>query len=435
MKNPLTRIFGVIILMFTFSSSIAQLSKIEDTLSASKKTSLHIGDKVPDRYFNVTNYKDKRINLTNYKGKWILLDLWGVYCGSCIQHMPDAEDLQRKFKDILQVILVTKNSDLQVQKVARIAENVRKSKLPFVNGKSQIADLFDFSFVPLYVWITPDGIVKYITNDQFSEDAVKNLLSGKEYSVAEKKTIIFAHNEVPIITNLYPLFGDNFYIYSYLAPRDDSKYNYGISFRSSLGFSGIPKRESGFFSFKQLYKAAYSYYNPKKPLADDRIILNFSDTAHYSDPAKQYDYEIIVHKNISEARVRKYMQNQFDLFFNVSSHLENRKVPCLVFKRLNNRNDCFTDDRDTSTYDRYGDKMLKTSIHWKKLFEYINFYDMVPPHTLIDETGIEADKVVNLNMSLDFDHLEKIVKSLAPYGLTIIKEEREMPCIVIENPH
>jgi thiol-disulfide isomerase/thioredoxin len=419
--------------MLTCINSQAQLSKVEGTLSARKATSLHVGDYVPDRDFKVSNSKEKQVNLAHFKGKWILLDLWGVYCGTCIQHMPDAEELQRKYQDQLKVIMVSRNTDQQVQKVAKFAENVRNNKLPFINGPDQLAGLFDFSFVPQYIWIDPDGMIRYMTNDQFSGDTVKNILDGKNYQVTEKKTILFAHTEVPIITNLYPLFGDKFYTYSYLAPHDDSKYDYDISFRSSLGFNGPPKTEKGYFSFKQLYQAAYSFYTPNNPLPDERVILNFDDTAHYSDPAKTYDYEIIIHKNIPEQRVRKYMQTQFDLFFNVSSHLEKRLVPCLVFKRFNNGHDCVVNEKDTTVYDRYGDHMLRAITHWKALFSYLNFTYIAPPHTVIDETGITGDKVVKVNINLDFDHLEKMNKSLEACGLTVVQENRMMDCIVINE--
>jgi thiol-disulfide isomerase/thioredoxin len=433
MKNLMIKFICLTALVFTFNSTFAQLSKVEDTLSVSKKTSLHIGSKVPDKFYNVNNYQEKQINLSSFKGKWILLDLWGVYCASCIEHMPDVEKLQNKFKDSLEVILVTKNTNLQVQKSAKIAENVRNSKLPFVNGPNQLAGLFDFSFVPLYIWINPDGVIKFMTNDQFSMDTVRNILSGRNLEIAEKKTILFKNSDQPIIMNLYPLFGNNYYIYSYLAPQDESKYKFSLGNSTSLNFNGIPKGETGKFSFRSLYIAAYGYNQLENPLPEERVIINFNDTAHYSNSEKRFDYELVVRKNIPEKSVRRYMQSQFDLFFNVVSHIEKRMVPCLVFKRLDNGHNCFTTGTDTITYDRYGDNMLKANIKWKTLFKSINFRDMAPPHTVIDETGIGPDKIVSLNISLDFEHLKKMEQSLEAYGLTIVKENRLMDCIVIND--
>ena len=56
-----------------------------------------------------------------------------------------------------------------------------------------------------------------------------------------------------------------------------------------------------------------------------------------------------------------------------------------------------------------------------------------PPYQVFDETGIDARKLIDLEMSLDFNELDKVRKSLAPFGLTINKEMRELDCIVIKS--
>jgi thiol-disulfide isomerase/thioredoxin len=434
MKNQIRKMLGLIVMVCAFSTVRAQLM-VEDTLYSADKGSLHTGDKVPDKLYNVHNYPGKQISLADFKGKWILLDLWGVNCGSCIEYMPESEILQNKFKDSLQVILVTRNTDSEVEKVAKIAENVRKSKLPFINGKEQLAGLFGRSALPEYIWINPDGIVRYITYDRFSADTVRGILSGKAYGINEKQTVGFKHNGIPIIVNLYPLVGDKFYIYSYLGPREVTKYDYNLGGpHGSLYFDGLPKSESGTFFFNELYQAAYGYQMPENPLADERIIHNFNDTAHYADPAKQYDYEIIVNKNIPEKRLRDYMKSQFDLFFNVKSHEGKRMFSCLVLKRLNNGHNCFSRDPDNNQLDEYGKNLIRATMVWKEFFKYLNFGGIVPPHTLFDETGIDPKATVKINMNVDFNDLEKVNQSLKPFGLTFIQENRLLDCIVITDP-
>jgi len=109
-------------------------------------------------------------------------------------------------------------------------------------------------------------------------------------------------------------------------------------------------------------------------------------------------------------------------------------VPCIVIKQLKNGHNCYTADKDTDQYDTYGDQMLRTTIHWRTLFKCLNFTEYSPPHTLVDETGLDPNTIVKLDMSVDFDNLEKIRKSVAPYGLTIVEEDRLLDCIIINDP-
>ena len=425
-------IFTMLLFFHLTSYSQAKINK-------SKKQSithsyLNIGDRIPDRYFAVNNYKNNKIKISDLDVDLILLDMWGTYCGSCIEHMPDIETLQKHFKDSIQVLMVTKNSDEEVRKCAIRAENVRNNNLPFLNGKENLAGYFDLSFVPQYVWIDKQGIIKYITEESdVSSQNISKFLAGNVLSFKQKMKIPDPNGTDPLLVQFYPYLGKEFFVNSYLAPLDFNRYTtgslegYGLDMPNSKSVSGNT------FNFKSLYKLAYGYSDFGETLSNDRILVNFNDTASYADPTKGYIYEIQINKNVAKKRVLKHIQSELDLFFNVNSFLEKRSVQCLVLRKLDNGYTYNTTKMDTNRYDKVGNKLLKVTLPWGKFLKWTNGVRIIPPYTIIDETGIEAKVVVDLQLSLNFDNIEDVQKSLAPYGLTMTLEQRQLDCIIIKD--
>jgi thiol-disulfide isomerase/thioredoxin len=432
MKTYLLKTFiGCVLILF---SPKLGWSQVKNTSATKVKDSfLHVGDRIPDEVYNASYGKKGEIKFSDFKGKLVVLDLWAVWCSSCIEHMPEVEDLQNLYKDQIKVIMVTKNLTSEVNKLARRSENVKNNHLPFITGEQNLAKMFDYMYVPTHVWIGKDGVIKYITGgENLTKQNISDFLVDKPLDFKEKTTIKVGRSDKPLLVQMYPYFGDDFYIYSYLALRDDSKYIMGGFSNLGLQLKGNHKSEAGNnYSFKDLYKIAFGYSIFTNPLSDSRILINVKDTNDYSSTSKRYVYDIIVNKKMSENRVRKYIQSQFDLFFDVNSTHQKHIVPCLVIKKLDNGIFNYTTKRDTNHFDITKGNVLKVTLQWGTFIKYIDNMFVIPPYQVLDETGIDPRKPVDFEMSLDFNDLNKIRKSLAPYGLTIAKEEREMDCIII----
>jgi thiol-disulfide isomerase/thioredoxin len=422
--------FGI---MFWGIYANGQVQTLRAKVPNSKQSYLRIGDKVPDIFFAVNNYKTRKVRISDFNSKLIILDLWGTYCVSCIEHMPEIEKLQRQFKDDIQILMVTKNSDEEVRKCAIRAENVKKNSLPFINGKESLAGYFNVAFVPQYVWIDDQGIIKNISEESdVTSKSIENFLKGIDPEIKIKQQIPNPNGIDPLLLQMYPYLKNDFYIYSYLTVLDLSKYTTGSSEVNGLNMKNRKWVSGNSFNFKSLYKLAYGYSDSKNPINDDRIIVNFKDTANYSSPTKQYVYEIIANKNLPVNRIIKHIQSEFDLFFNVKSCIERRAVSCLVIKRLNAGKTYQSTKADTGRYDKVDD-VLKVTLPWGKFISWTNGLRFLPPHTIIDETGIPFNEVVDFEMNINFNNMEKIRKSLAPYGLTINEEIRQFDCIIIND--
>ena len=74
-----------------------------------------IGKPVPD--FSATDFNGNPISLQDYRGKILLLDFWGVWCGFCIDEMPNLKKVYDIYKDqgfdIIGVSLDDKETELR----------------------------------------------------------------------------------------------------------------------------------------------------------------------------------------------------------------------------------------------------------------------------------------------------------------------------------
>jgi thiol-disulfide isomerase/thioredoxin len=431
MKNTFFKFSVSLLFIIVNHTSYCQSSN--DPTYLSNKHFLTVGDKVPDIFFKVNNYKSPTVKLSQLHKKLILLDFWGTYCGTCIDAIPEVEKLQDQFKDDIQIIMVTKNPQSQVD--ASRATNVKKCKLPFINGPNNLAGYFKYFFVPQYAWIDGNGVIKYLgVESDVNEKAIRNFLNGVIPQYTERKVITLTNDQVPMIVDTYPTLGKNFFISSYLAPIDFTKYELYPGFRKNGLGPYNPIMESGSFNFKDLYKTAYGFADlpASKGISFDRIIVEFQDTAGYADTNRFYLYDLYVKKPVPLPRVLKYMQSELDLYFNVSSRLEKRSVTCLILKKLDNGHSCYSTNPG-AVYDDIDNRILKVNLPWSTFLNAADGNRFDPPYTLIDETGIDPKQIVGFQMSINFNDMAEVKKSLAPYGLTIDEEKRSLNCIVISN--
>jgi thiol-disulfide isomerase/thioredoxin len=77
-----------------FFSSQNQRLFIANTLSYQK---LAPGNPAPD--FELPDSSGKLSRLSDFKGSIVYIDFWGTWCYPCIQEIPDALQLQAKYKD------------------------------------------------------------------------------------------------------------------------------------------------------------------------------------------------------------------------------------------------------------------------------------------------------------------------------------------------
>lgn len=434
-----------------------------------------VGQPVPDFTLNkISYYSKKQASSKDFRGKWLILDFWSRGCGSCVASWPKMNKLQEELKDNVQLILVGVNSGYWGGKEMEITyENLRKKRgLKMVTVyDSLIAKAWGVVTVPHIVVVDPQGIVRAITGSVDKENLIA-LMASKETTLRNKK------NWFERLKEKDPLDFDNpFYLNGNVGKDTDFLYRSVLSkFDGSvegMTRSFVPYLENYVHGNKfiddkafwqgagldiaQLYRLAYTgqadlYINERyeRAKADSiyfvffkRPILELRDSTLFKEPIYKgkttgfYNYSLMMPKEKATLESMK-LQVQCDLkkYFGFEVKIETRTMP--YYKLI------ATEDAKKKLKSKggkgfaYGDGdgytgVKYTNIPVKNVMYLIsNVFDNDDTYSFFDETGIEGN--IDLNLDVMLDDKEAIKKALKKNGLEVVKEYREMKCIVIRDP-
>lgn len=127
-----------------------------------------INEQAPDFLFpgiSGTTYKKK-----DFRGQWLLLDFWWTGCPPCIKKFPELTEFYGKHKDHLKIlgVCVEKQSrrELAREIIGKYNLDWQHAFVPaeYKYWLSYGAINDNHLFFPLYVLISPDGVIKYAGN-------------------------------------------------------------------------------------------------------------------------------------------------------------------------------------------------------------------------------------------------------------------------------
>lgn len=154
-----------------------------------------IGDTVdlgryPVRYMKDPENRQQK-DLAHLKGKWLILDFWATYCQACINAMPLLNQLQEKFRDQLNIIVVTSENEEKVGSLLRRSEFTKNNKLPFLVEDTVYSKLFPHRIIPHEIWIDPEGVVRAITSgEDVNADNISRMLAGSRSQMLLKRDVV-----------------------------------------------------------------------------------------------------------------------------------------------------------------------------------------------------------------------------------------------------
>ena len=115
----------------------------------------------PQKFIDFTvEYDGQKQSLSDYvgKGQYVLVDLWGSWCGACKAAMPKVIALHEKYKDKNFTAL-----GVAVNEIApKTLEAVKQLNIPFpqiLNTGQKAVELYDLQYVPHYILFGPDATV------------------------------------------------------------------------------------------------------------------------------------------------------------------------------------------------------------------------------------------------------------------------------------
>src|SRR5450631_4366004 len=118
-RNSLTRALFILAVIIC-SSVITSFSTLPVAAQDNVPKLRFVRDPDPAPALDLKDLDGKPLKLDAYRGKVILLNFWATWCGPCRAEIPSLIELQKRYKDRLQVIglAVDEEDDSAVQKFA-----------------------------------------------------------------------------------------------------------------------------------------------------------------------------------------------------------------------------------------------------------------------------------------------------------------------------
>ena len=167
---------------------ILVISLICNTRAYSQGT-LSIGDKVPEvTVNNIVNHPTASTKLSSYRGRLLILDFIVTWCSLCSSLVPKTDSLQKVFSKEVQFLPVTYQSKAEVEKLlSRLKTRGINISLPIVVADTLLHSYFPHHYVPHYVWIDANGVIKAITGYQdVTKENIRKVLNKRASILPDK---------------------------------------------------------------------------------------------------------------------------------------------------------------------------------------------------------------------------------------------------------
>jgi thiol-disulfide isomerase/thioredoxin len=407
---------------------------------------LSVGEKVPDIMIeNIINFQNSTTNISAHKGKLILIDFWGTTCSSCIAALPKIDDLQKQYKDRMQVFTVT-NYDTK-EKVIQTLKRYKKTQnlsLPVVLNDVKLKKYFPHEMVSHVVWIDGNGVVKAITGTEYiNAENIQTVLDGKEVNWPVKDDVSDFDYEKPFWdykenVGIKP----EFLFYSVLTGHIEGINATSMQIVDSSNNTIIFHNYN--YQLNQLCNGALGngyggVINPK------HLILNVKDSGRYNyenskryysewEKKNTYCYSVRLPLGLSIHEQNRIIQSdliKWLAILGICLKKEIKKVKCLVL--VSQRGDSSLIKPKHKKYFFDIDSSVKNfqNVALKELIDQLNENTPGIPWVL-NETGF-SDKM-NIGMKLQvnsFQDLNSLRRALQQYGLDLLEKIRMKEMYII----
>ena len=397
-----------------------------------KSQGLQIGDRISNfEIEHILNYESAYARLTDFTdGKALLIDFWFSSCSSCIESFPKLDSIQKEFKDDLNILLVTYEPKEKAFKTFNTKKRISHIKLPSVVSDTLLHLIFPHTSAPHEIWIGRDGRIKAITDHtKINRENIRSLINGVELKLPLKKDNFEFSFELPLISTLDK---SKTLAYSYFS-------NYSPGIPSSIGFyvdpsNGFLKAKGTNVHFQSLYILAYDQwsksFNYNRMIIDKSVLERLNEN---DDQNNAFCYESWW-RDTAMLKARLEMQKSLDIFFNIESYTEKRKIPCIILKETGTkkRYKSLNPLARGKTYNE-NDTLFLENVYLKYPVEYkINYrYYAWSPLQFLDETNYLGK--VNIRLPGKFENISQVNRYLKDFDLKVSIEERWQDVIIIKD--
>lgn len=429
---------------------------------------LEKGDQVPDLEFtSLVNAKKQSLKLSDFKGMLVILDFWATWCSSCVAALPKINELQKRFKDQIQIIGVTDQKLELIEKFysQRMEKQNFNLVFPTVTDNTVLANYWPHQTISHLVWINGEGKVIHITDtEEITEANIIKILKGDAVNLRpktdrrERKDIdLNAAFILEKISN--PIY------------KAEGVTEGGIRYKAIITkrIEGI--RSGSIFNYtgriiatnvplESLFMNAYNYNNlltgeflfpfPINKLkwevgknefynlpTDSALLLQFRNNLDnyfcfemvFPDIYNREPYDKVENENLKFI-ANNIMKDVLHKWTGFTSNMNIRQSKVLVLSISDTSKVISSISYEKSEIDpAFKGATFKNMrmLHFKRSLHHI--LQNAPP--LIDETNYTG--LVNLKLECRLTDIKALSSELSKYGLELKEEQRQIPLLVISN--
>lgn len=378
----------------------------------------------------IINYPGKLYDYKKSDSKVFILDFFNTGCASCIENMPRLNKLKEKFRDQLDVVMVTYEDRQRMEKFYANNKFLKENnvKLPTIVSDTSLKKYFPHQAVSHTVWII-NNEVKAISHPDFvNEENIQRLLEGKSINVPLKDD--FTLNEIEESSQTNGSMRKSLIGSLQLTGYKSNLNSTGLKYRYD-SIQGMHVTYINNLDILGAFTAAWAHVKtPKYFLTKERIVWEVTDPDRYFyDKSKSLPYHAWAEQNaicyerkdcleVSDTiRVKKVLEDLSDLL-NLDVKWEVRKRPCLIIV-----NEGKADGKKIAEIPDNDSNLVEGA---ETLTGYLDFAGAFPP--VFDESKYTG--IIQVPNGYD---LEKLNRRLSYYGLKIKEGFRDMEVLVIRE--
>ena len=160
--TPIMRFYFLIFLVFTATvASGVHAEAIQPTETRESSTNNHVGRQVEP--FTAVAVSGADLSSTDHKAKVLIISLWGLNCGSCLDEMKAFEPIYKEFRGQGLKIWAVNTEDINADEIQKGLRD-RGMKLSYdliPDPDLAITKIFTSWFIPVTVIVDSKGIVQY----------------------------------------------------------------------------------------------------------------------------------------------------------------------------------------------------------------------------------------------------------------------------------
>ena len=383
---------------------------------------------------------------SDYLGKWLIMDFWHKYCTSCVSSFGPTNDMQKKYSDSVQFILIGREDPENEIKI--VYERFRKKlNLEMVSlFDSGLHNQLDIGNCPYIIVVDPKGIVRAIT-----------------YKISENDLLDFFKGITPVTPRVYRRSEETDYTYDPKMPilvNDNGGETSSFLYRSLLSkwTSDIPPfapetieaciESGGGYKFEvlgvslnELYN--YAYFGTSFWMFDDTMYAHYSKKAileinekdkflaNFEKGQNMYSYSLISPYRLTKSKVQEILKQELKRIFGYSVKEEKKMMPCWKLTTLSPAGNKYK-----SLFVPFEGKSIQHSKLYLKnkpvkyILPSIRAYNNDQPD-FVDCTGIK--RPVYINEDVIMTDFEAIKSALMKYGLQLVKSQTLMNVLIIQD--